>query len=275
MTKNLKSLLCLLLGAVLALGLLAGCGAEKNDKPTPTQSQLAAPTSGGMLLVNLNAAIEIIYDTDSFVMDIRGVDANGKELLASQEDMIGVDITDAVQTLTKAALAGGYLIKGEKAIVIKQALGSANPGTAFMDNIYVDITSVSEGFPIYMVSEDMLDEMGYMTQDACKELLSIALMTENPDEIELHSETENNRFVLQVPVGDRTEYYTVDYNLGTVRAAEMTEYDEDAMNGVEAEDAIYNPNEEKPGDNETFPEEEETPATEEDILVEIEEDAAV
>ena len=273
--KNMKTIICLLLGAVLALGLLAGCGAEKTETPATTQPQLAAPTSAGMLLVNFNAAIEIIYDTEGFVMDIRGADTNGEELLASQDDLTGDDITVALQALTKAALADGYLIEGEKAIVIKQALGSSNPGTAFMNNIYVDVTSVSDGFPVFMVTEDMLDEMGYMTFDACRELLAAALMAENPDEIELHSETENNRFVLQIPINDRTEYFTVDYNLGTVRAAELTEYDEDAMNGVEPEEVI-NPNEEKPGDNEPFPEEEETQAAEEeDIVIDLEQDAAV
>ena len=76
---------------------------------------------------------------------------------------------------------------------------------------------------------------------------------------------------MHLPIDGRTEYFTVDYNLGTVRAAELSEYDEDAMNGVESEDAIYNPNEEKPGDNDPLPEDTE-PQDSEDIVVDLEEE---
>lgn len=271
MKKNIKTLLCLLLGAVLLIGLLAGCGGDKDEAPASNDPQIVAPTTGGMLLLNVNAAVEIIYDTDSFVMSIKGADANGKELVAAQDDMVGMDITDAVQALTKAALTDGYLIKGEKVIVIKQSLGSASPGTAFLENILVDIQTVSEGFPIFIVNEDMLDEMGYITVDACKELLAAALLMDEFEEIECNPEAENGRYVMHLPIDGRTEYFTVDYNLGTVRAAELSEYDEDAMNGVESEDVIYNPNEEQPGDNEPFPEDTE-PQDSEDIVIDLEEE---
>ena len=265
MNASTKTFLSLLLSAILLVGLLAGCGADAGKAPVATQPQVVAPSAGGMLLINLNAAVEIIYDSDSFVMNIRGADTNGKELVAAQGDVLGKDITDVVQDLTKAALADGYLIDGEKVIVVKQCLGSELPGAAFMENILVDIQAVSEGFPICMINEDMLDEMGYITVDACKEILAAALKLDDFEQIEVHSESENGRYVLHLPIDGKTEYFTVDFNLGTVRAAELSEYDEDAINGVEKEEVII----------ETYPEEpelvpEETAAQEtEDINVDL------
>ena len=60
--KSTKKLLALVLGAVMLLGMLSGCG-NTNAKPTTNNSPLV-PTLYGMLVLSAEASFKISYDQD-------------------------------------------------------------------------------------------------------------------------------------------------------------------------------------------------------------------
>lgn len=271
MKMNIRTLLSLLLSTVLLLGLLTGCTADtpaQTSDPTETQ-QLQEPTAAGMLLLNVNAAVEIFYDTDGLVMSIRGADDYGVELANAQEDVLGKSMAEVVKALTQAAADGSYLNKGQTAIIVKQSFGSELPGSSFLENILVDIQSVGTGIPVVLVVEDNLDGFGYIDLETAKNILVEALALEDISMVEGNPETENELYVLSFTADDVPQYYTVNANTGTIREADVTQYDEDIINGVDPEGTMYDPYDPAENKEETFPEETEAlvEETEEDIAV--------
>lgn len=273
MKITVKGLSAVLMITVLLVAMLAGCTANA-PVTTPTASgdqALQDPTSGGLLLLNVNAAIDILYDVEGFVMSIRGVDANGKELAEAQGDVLGKNISDVVKALTTAAIEGSYLVNDEKAIIVKQSLGSMLPGSSFLENILADIQSVNNAIPIVLVAEENLDASGYINLETAKTILAEALDLDDI-EIEGKPEHQNDLYAFTFTIDDIPQYYTVHANTGTVMSADISVYDEDYVIGVDPEGAMYDPYDPDIETVETFPVQDEILEEEtEDIIEETEE----
>ncbi len=233
-----------ILAALVCLGLLtcilAGCGASPatEESTAPTQAALRDPVAAGMLLVNPNATIQVVYDTEGFVMSAKPGDINGTTLMETLEDVTGKSVSEAVKTIVSAAAAGDYLSSDTKIIVLKACVGSTLPGTNFLGNLAVDAESAAKGVPIFTIDESGLDDTGYISLTTAKELLCAALGQDDPSLLEGNPEAENQRYVLSLEVDGIKQHYTVNIDTGEIRDALLSEYDEYYINGVEEEDML-------------------------------------
>ena len=113
--KNTRKLIALILGAMMLLGMLAGCG-KTESKPTennaPTVSQ--EPILSGMLVLNANAAFKISYDQNGMVMELEAANEDG--------DAIVADILEGF------ADRSAVVVERDRRAAINRAVGGAGPG---------------------------------------------------------------------------------------------------------------------------------------------------
>ena len=93
-----KKLMTYLLLAVL---LLSGCGNSVEESIQPVEK-------AGTILVSLNPQIELEYDREGLVMNVLGLNEEGKFISADQNDLIGMPCKIAVETLIKDIFDAGY-----------------------------------------------------------------------------------------------------------------------------------------------------------------------
>lgn len=185
---NLRKLFAVLMSAVLLLGLLAGCnssGAGSTESTSGTEdTSVATPIASGLLVVNANGAVNVSYDKDGLVLELEGIDENGIELVGEYENYLGESCSDVVCTLIKSSSAAGYLAESNY-VVIKQAVGSQLPGTNFMDELTTDaqaaLDTVNSSAALMVITEEDLDDDGYINLETAKALTLAHLKLENFD----------------------------------------------------------------------------------------------
>ncbi|MBR7142828.1 MAG: hypothetical protein IKD06_04740, partial [Clostridia bacterium] len=172
--KMTKKLLALVLGALMLLGLLAGCG-ETPSKPSETKAPAPQlPTLSGMLVLSANAVFKINYDQDGMVMEITGSNEEGAAL-AEKYDYNGKSCSTAVKELI-AATAEATLLRETNNIVLKLAVGSQLPSETFFDGLAKDAADAAadNASTAYVVAIglDGLDENGYINAEFAQKLLA-------------------------------------------------------------------------------------------------------
>lgn len=213
----------------------------------------------GTILLNPNAAIEITYNAAEQVLTMYGSDARGEALVTAQGNMVGKDITEVVKTLVQSSIDSGYLTEGN-VIVIRQIQPVSAP-ESFLQNIMVDIQSVSQNYPIISLFRGDVSDVGYITLDKAKEILIAAMALDEETLIEGNPEPEMQRYVLSYTIDEVVHYYTVDANNGSVGEANPADYDENIVLGVDPEGTMYDPDNAEIDDTENVVENpEDTPA---------------
>ena len=118
--------------AVMSAALLAGCGASAAVEEKQVQE-------AGSLILSVNPEIQIAYDREGRVIDLSGMNADGKSIVSSYHDYIGRPCGDVLKELIGEINEAGYFVAGmdgtEKDIVLQLEPGSLLPGKDFMGDI--------------------------------------------------------------------------------------------------------------------------------------------
>ena len=78
--------------AVMSAALLAGCGASAAVEEKQVQE-------AGSLILSVNPEIQIAYDREGRVIDLSGMNADGKSIVSSYHDYIGRPCGDVLKEL--------------------------------------------------------------------------------------------------------------------------------------------------------------------------------
>ena len=92
---NWKKFLALTASAALALALLAGCGAQ------PAEQASAENGTVGTVLLSVNPEIEVEYDKNGMVLEIEGLNKDGKTVVKDVKDYQGKDCRTVVNELVR------------------------------------------------------------------------------------------------------------------------------------------------------------------------------
>lgn len=95
-----KKLLAYILMAMMAL---SACGNTTEDSIQPIEK-------AGTVILSVNPAVEVEYDADGLVMDITGLNEDGLDLAANEEDLIGIPCLIALHTLIVDINDAGFFI---------------------------------------------------------------------------------------------------------------------------------------------------------------------
>lgn len=173
---NLKKILSITLSTALALVLLSGCGSSKtagNTLPEATDKAI------GTVLLSVNPEIEVEYNDKGLVLEIEGVNDDGKSVVSKSDEYKGKDCRTVLKELIKEIYEAGYFEKTmdghTKNIVLKLEKGSAYPDDDFLENVTAGIHEAIKdcgiGSSPMTVLEDDLDDDGRIGQEKAKELV--------------------------------------------------------------------------------------------------------
>ena len=95
-----KKLLAYMLMAAMVWS-LAGCSRSVEESIQPVEK-------AGTILISLNPQIELEYDREGLVMNVLGLNEDGKFISADQDDLIGMPCKIAVKTLIEDIFDAGY-----------------------------------------------------------------------------------------------------------------------------------------------------------------------
>lgn len=238
----MKKFLAIVMSAVMLLGLFAGCGKTEPTPTDPTGENLSTPVSAGLLVLNAAAALNISYDADGLVLSVEGIDDNGSTLASEYTDYLGKSCSDAVCDLIAASVHSAFLTPEENYVMIKQAVGSTLPGATFLETVQKDAEAVLDTLGstamLVLLTEENLDENGYINLDAAKELVLAHLSVESFDVLDGSPSPINGQYSFRVTVGEVTEDLIVDAVSGDVYEGTLDEatFEDDNINEEEIVD---------------------------------------
>lgn len=214
----MKKTLAILLSAVMLLGIFTGCSTTPAVPTTmPTETiETAEPTAIGMLTLNANATVEVLYDADGLVLAAEGTDENGIAIAKALGDPLGQTCSDALTTLYGHSVDAGYITEDTKSIVIKQAFGSQQPSDTFLQNLTAELQTAAEAVTVITVSVDELDSNGYIGTDKAKEILATHLGLDADTTIEGNPAPTDEIYSFTITTNLATAYYAVNANTGLV-----------------------------------------------------------
>lgn len=235
----MKKILAVLMSAMLLLGILAGCNAE--PPATDPTNKVSTPIAAGMLVLNAEASINISYDADGLVLDIEAADDNGSIVVGEYEGFLGKTCSDAVCDLIAGANRSGFLTEESTYIMIKQALGSALPGSTFLETIVKDaeaaLTEAGLDAAVVLVTAENLDENGYIDLETAKALMLAYIARDSFDTLDGTTAPIDGAYGFAVTAGDLEGNYIVDAVTGDVFEGELEgAFEEEDMDGGDIED---------------------------------------
>ncbi|MBR4863639.1 MAG: hypothetical protein IKU07_03620 [Oscillospiraceae bacterium] len=209
----MKKILAILMSAVLLLGLFAGCG-EKAPEATEGTKPATNPVAAGMLVLNVNGAVNVSYDADGLVLNLEGADINGEVLAGEYSDYLGKSVSEVICDLIVNSKMAGFLLPEVSCVVIKQAVGSALPGATFLETIEKDaeaaIASAELTAELVMLTEDNLDEDGYINLESAKGILLASLALDSFDTIDGTVSPIDGMYGFTITAGDLEGDFIVD-----------------------------------------------------------------
>lgn len=243
----MKKTIAMLISIVLLLGVFAGCGAQKPVPTTPATGDVSNPMAAGLLVLNAGAAVNISYDADALVLNVEGINDNGTILAAEYTDFLGKSCTDAVCDLIAASSSLGFLNNESTYVMLKQAVGSALPGATFLETIQKDaeeaITSTGFNAKLVMLTEENLDEDGYINLESAKQLMLAYLGLDAFDTLNGTSTPTNGLYNFRVTAGDMTDDLIIDgvngdVYQGVLEDASLEETQDDAVDTADPTDEV-------------------------------------
>ena len=118
---------------------LVGCSTN-SASTTETQNTLA---STGVLTLRVNPEIAISYDENGKVIDVKGVNDDGKAIASDTSSYVGKETRAVVAELLTKIGEAGYLVEeveGEKRqVIIEIEEGSVIPYTSFVDDVVSEV----------------------------------------------------------------------------------------------------------------------------------------
>ncbi len=264
----MKKILAILMSAVLLLGLLAGCGGVKEEQPIATEGtqSVVTPSTVGMLVLNVNGSVNITYDADGLVLNVEGIDTNGTSLAGEYTDYLGKSCSEVVCDLITNSKMSGIMSDNYHCVMIKQAIGSALPGATFLETIQKDaeaaVATVELDATVVLLTENELDEDGYINLESAKALIVAALGVDNLDTLDGTISPIDGLYGFTITAGALEGDYIVDAVSGLVVEGQLDGYNyNDSLEPEESE--VFDPTSETLVEETT---EDTTPITEDPVI---------
>ena len=213
-----KKLLALILGAVILLGLLAGCGETASD-PTPSKTPVnTVPTLSGMLVLSAEASFKISYDQNGMVMELTASNDPATEILEGYTSE-GKSCDTVVKELLTAT-AEATLLRDAHNIVLKLAVGSDLPSETFLTGLEKSAAEVAaanaSAAKVFAIGLDGLDAEGYINAENAQALLLNQLGVEKFDSLNGDASPRNDCYTFSVVYGGEEGHYIIDAVTGLI-----------------------------------------------------------
>ena len=246
---NWKKSLTLTASAALALALLAGCGAQ------PAEHVSSENEAVGTVLLSVNPEIEVDYDKNGLVLEIEGLNEDGKTVIQEVKDYQGKDCRTVVNELIREIYDDGYFegtVDGHaKNIVLKLEEGSVYVSDEFLqevaDGVRATVRECGVGAKAMTVSEGDLDDAGHIGQNKAKELVLAQLGLESASFRDHEYELDDGVYEFEFTSGGVEYEYEVDARTGKVLEADIDGNDDwddrndwDDQNEFDLPDDDYN-----------------------------------
>ncbi len=218
-----KAPLTLTASAVLALSLLAGCGAQTDERSSSGNEAV------GAVLLSVNPEIEVEYDEAGLVLEIEGLNEDGRTVVEGEKDYQGKDCRTVVRELIREIYDDGYFggtLDGQtKNIVLKLEEGSVYVSDEFLQDVAdaarEAVQGCSIGAKVMTVSEGDLDDDGRIGQNKAKELVLAQMGLEHASFRDHEYELDDGVYEFEF-TADGVEYeYEVDARTGKVLEADI------------------------------------------------------
>ena len=178
MKREKKSTMIAGLGlcAVLAAA-LSGCGSL--PQAGAGQQGTGSTAAVGSILLSVNPEIEVAYDARGKVVEVEGVNDDGRSVVGGYDGYEGRDTGAVMGELVHEISDDGYFDGGingrERNIVLKMADGSSSPSDDFMEQVADSVRTAASGCGLtssaYALDQDDLDDSGLIGIEAAKEIV--------------------------------------------------------------------------------------------------------
>ncbi|MCI5487921.1 MAG: PepSY domain-containing protein [Enterocloster aldenensis] len=163
--------------AILAAG-AAGAGNTAFGAPSYRASSNKEEVKG-RILVSGGPDISISYDKDGTVLEIKGIDRDGKNFLEGQDGYVGKSCKTAVGRLVRRLDEKGWFGEhadgSRKSLVVKAEKGSEYPDDQFMREIEDEVRDVVKdreiNVYIKVVGTHSLDGKGYIDRETAEKIV--------------------------------------------------------------------------------------------------------
>lgn len=219
---------------VIMAGSLLGCTGVKASAETKKTEAKEENVAVGAILLSVNPEIEVSYDEKGLVLEIEGINEEGKSVVADYHNYKGKSCAEAVSELVEEIYEDGYFEKEidghTKNIVVKLEEGSAYPDEAFLeavaDGVRKAVDACSMKSSPMLVREKDLDAQGRIGIEKAREIALAQLGLENAVFKEGEYDLDDNVYELEF-TADGVEYeYEVDAITGKVRKADRERNDD-------------------------------------------------
>ena len=246
---NFKKGFAVSAASALSLVMLAGCGKASSRETTSMAASREAVLSkkiAGTILLSVNPEIEIDYDKRGLVVEVEGVNDDGKKILLGLKEYAGKDTRTVINELVAKIHEEGYFdqtLQGHsKNIVLKMQDGSLYPGDDFLENIAREVreAAISRGIASHAltVQRTDLDDKGLIGREKAKELilsqLGLSEASFRPTEYEL----DDGVYEFEFFSGGIKYQYEVDARTGKILEADLEGNDDwdDILVGGDSDD---------------------------------------
>ncbi len=220
MKKKILTVLAAILAAAL---LMSACGTVAQDNGAV-----------GSIMLSVNPEIEIEYNRHGLVVELEGINEDGKTVLSQYTDFEGKTcqqvMEDLVQLIYDAGCFELELDGNPKNIVIKLEEGSAYPSDDFLNELAAGIQAVVESrgskSDTMVVDSKDLDKNGLIGLEKAKELVLAQLNFTEADFTEKEYELDDGIYELEFTVNGVEYDYEVDGRTGKILKADMENNDD-------------------------------------------------
>ena len=175
--RRLISAVVFACAAILAAG-AAGAGNTAFGAPSYRASSNKEEVKG-RILVSGGPDISISYDKDGTVLEIKGIDRDGKNFLEGQEGYVGKSCKTAVGRLVRRLDEKGWFGEhadgSRKSLVVKAEKGSEYPDDQFMREIEDEVRDIAKdreiNVYIKVVGTHSLDGKGYIDRETAEKIV--------------------------------------------------------------------------------------------------------
>ena len=240
MKNHLKNKLLALALTVSLSATLAAC----SNTPQSTASAEDTPALGTILL-SVNPEIEVEYDKDGIVLEIEGVNNDGKSVVTDYTDYQGKSCAEVVKELVQEIYDDGYFEKQldghAKNIVVKLEDGSFCPSNDFLEEVANGVRQAVKDFGgksgTILVDNDDLDNQGLIGIAKARELVLTQLGLTDATFSEGNYDLEDGVYEFEFTANGIEYEYEVDAVTGKILEADYEHNDDwDSWNDDDDDD---------------------------------------
>ena len=236
---NLKHIILFATAAAVLTGCSAAAPASSSApstaEPAPASSSgFLANGAAGAVLLSVNPEIEVEYDKNGVVLEVEGVNDDGKSVVSGYTGFEGKDCQTVVSELVREIYEDGYFentVAGRaKNVVVKLEEGSSYPDQQFLDDVANGVRSAVESCGVDSVPVPVSDEdyaqNGYIGLEKAKEIVLAQLGLSEATFTERDYELDDGVYELEFTSGGVEYEFEVDAVTGKVLEADYDRNDD-------------------------------------------------